>query len=99
VGWRLSLRPRATSDHAAAADRDGVPLHRLPDHVRERVLANVRPTMLDHHAWFRPYIESYTSEKLAWAVTGAVHSFEGFADPSRYPALIAEYASRGARPS
>jgi hypothetical protein len=64
----------------------------------EAGFVNVRPTMLDDHAWFAPYIESYTREKLAWATTGAVHSFERFPDPSRYPALIAEYAVRGARP-
>lgn len=59
---------------------------------------NLRPTMLDDHAWFAPYIESFTAEKLPWATTPAVHSFERFPDPADYGPLIAEYADKGARP-
>jgi hypothetical protein len=59
---------------------------------------NLRPTMLDDHAWFVPYIESFIAEKLPWATTPAMHSFERFPDPGDYGPLIAEYAERGARP-
>ncbi|HEX2527843.1 MAG TPA: GFA family protein [Geminicoccus sp.] len=37
---------------------------------------NLRPTMLDNPGWFTPYVETWTSEKLPWATTPAVHSYE-----------------------
>jgi hypothetical protein len=60
---------------------------------------NVRPTMLDDCTWFTPFIETYTSEKLRWAATPAVHSFETFPPMSAYESLVKEYAdySRGAK--
>jgi len=39
---------------------------------------NVRPTMLNDVSWYIPFIETYTKEKLVWATTPAVHSFEKF---------------------
>ncbi|MDB5453168.1 MAG: putative glutathione-dependent formaldehyde-activating enzyme, partial [Caulobacteraceae bacterium] len=30
---------------------------------------NLRPTMLDDPAWYSPFAETYTSEKLPWATT------------------------------
>ena len=36
---------------------------------------NVRATMFDDVAWFTPFMETYTSEKLAWAQVPAVKSF------------------------
>lgn len=39
---------------------------------------NVRPTMLDDHAWFRPFMETWTRTKLPFAETGAVRSFDEF---------------------
>ena len=59
---------------------------------------NLRPTMLDHHGWFAPFVEVWTSEKLPWAETGAVHSFATQPDMDTYQALIADYRERGARP-
>lgn len=56
---------------------------------------NVRATMLDDTSWFSPYIETYTSEKLAWATTPAVHSYEKFPAMEAFQALITEYASQG----
>lgn len=53
---------------------------------------NVRPTMLDDSAWFSPFIETYTSEKLPWATTPAVHSFEKFPPFEAYEGLVKEYA-------
>ena len=53
---------------------------------------NIRPTMLHDYAWFMPFIETYTSEKLPWAATPAVHSFETFPALSSYESLVKEYA-------
>jgi len=62
-------------------------------------LINVRPTMLDQHAWVKPFIEVYTSEKLPWAFTGATHSFATQPDLAGYQPLVEEFASSGARPA
>jgi hypothetical protein len=61
-------------------------------------LVNLRATMLDDHRWFAPFIELYTSEKLTWAETGAVHSFATQPEMDAYRGLIADYRERGARP-
>lgn len=57
-----------------------------------RAFVNVRTAMLDDPSPFPPFIESYTCERLPWARTPAVHSFEKFPGPDDYPRLIAEYA-------
>jgi hypothetical protein len=54
---------------------------------------NVRATMLDDHAWFTPYIETYTSEGFAWATTGAVHSFAAVPAVEGWEPLMAEFAA------
>lgn len=54
---------------------------------------NVRPTMLDETAWFRPFMETYTSTKLAFAETGAVRSFAGFPKMEEYEGLVKEYGA------
>ena len=36
--------------------------------------------MLDAHGWYVPFAESFTSEALPWAKTGAAFSFEKFPD-------------------
>jgi hypothetical protein len=59
---------------------------------------NVRATLLDDAAWFAPFIETQTAEKLSWVSVPAVHSYERFPEPPEFPALIAEHAQRGARP-
>jgi hypothetical protein len=61
-------------------------------------LVNVRSTLLDDAADHRPFLESCIEERLPWARTGAVHSFEGFPPPERYPALMAEFAAWRATP-
>jgi hypothetical protein len=53
---------------------------------------NVRATMLDDTRWYRPFVETYTSEKLAWASTPAVHSFEKFPTFEDYERLTKEFA-------
>lgn len=57
-------------------------------------IVNVRPTMFDDHAWFSPFMETYTSTKLPWATTGAVHSFPEFPPVDAYERLMQEYAQR-----
>jgi hypothetical protein len=53
---------------------------------------NVRSTLLDDALSYRPFIETYTKEKLPWAATGAVHSFDTVPDPDSFPTLLAEFA-------
>jgi hypothetical protein len=60
---------------------------------------NLRPTMLDDPGWFTPYIETATSEKLPWATTPAVHSFERFPDFEAYAELTKGYAEQAGRPA
>lgn len=56
---------------------------------------NVRTTMLADPDRFTPFIETYTSEKLSWAATPAVHSYEKFPPMEDYPKLLQEFAERG----
>jgi hypothetical protein len=60
---------------------------------------NFRPTMLADASWVVPYIESFTSEKLPGAQTGAKISFEQFPGPADYAPLMEAFARDGARPS
>jgi len=55
---------------------------------------NIRPTMFDVPAWSTPFIESFVSEKLPWAKTSAVHSFDKFPGPADYGPLMQAYAAR-----
>lgn len=55
---------------------------------------NLRPTMLDDAKWFSPFIETYTSEKLPWATTPAVHSYETFPPFEAYEGLVKEFAEK-----
>ena len=57
---------------------------------------NVRPTMLEDTGWFSPFIETFTSEKLAWAATPAVHSYDKFPPMEDYERLLGDYAARSA---
>ncbi|TLM76876.1 GFA family protein [Microbulbifer harenosus] len=54
---------------------------------------NVRSTLLDGSQSFQPFLETYTAEKLTWAVTGAKHSFSEFPPQEEFPELLQEYAS------
>jgi hypothetical protein len=53
-----------------------------------------RPTMFDDHAWFAPFMETFTKTKLPWAQTGALRSFEEFPPMEAYEGLMKEYAAR-----
>ncbi|ATU92653.1 GFA family protein [Phyllobacterium zundukense] len=53
---------------------------------------NVRATMLDDPSGFTPYVETWTSEKLPWATTPAVHSFEALPPLEQYEDLTRQYA-------
>ncbi|HEY0096030.1 MAG TPA: GFA family protein [Archangium sp.] len=60
---------------------------------------NLRPTMLDDPSGFTPFIETWTSEKLPWAATAAVHSFERLPAFDDYAKLTKEYAEQGQKPA
>ena len=60
---------------------------------------NVRATMLDDHSWYSPFIETYTSEKLPWATTTAVHSFPTQPDLEGYTPLVEAFAREGKGPA
>ncbi len=57
---------------------------------------NLRPTMLDDANWFSPFIETFTSEKLPFAATGATHSYETFPPMEAYEGLVKEFAEKQA---
>jgi hypothetical protein len=54
---------------------------------------NVRPTMLDDASWSTPFIETFTKERLAWAKTPAIHSYETLPADDAYDGLIRECAA------
>jgi hypothetical protein len=55
---------------------------------------NLRPTMLDDTSGFSPFIETFTGEKLAFAETGAVHSYETYPPMEAYEGLMQEFAQQ-----
>ena len=63
-----------------------------PDGMEQFVV--VRSTMFDDVDSEPPFIETHTSEKLPWATTQAVHSFEKFPPPEQFPRLLAAFAQR-----
>ncbi|MBA3517770.1 MAG: GFA family protein [Rhizobiales bacterium] len=60
---------------------------------------NLRQTMLDDPSWSAPFIETWTSEKLPWATTPAVHSFETLPAFDAYDGLTKEYAEQAKEPA
>jgi hypothetical protein len=59
----------------------------------------VRATALDDARWARPFVEVFTSEKLPWATTPAVHSYATAPALEDYQALIAEFLATAERPA
>jgi hypothetical protein len=55
---------------------------------------NLRPTMLDEPGWFTPFIETWTSEKLPWASTPAVHSYKALPSFDEFEGLTKAYLAR-----
>lgn len=55
---------------------------------------NVRPTLFDETGWCAPFIETQTREKLPWANTPAVHSYEQWPPFDAFDGLMREYAER-----
>jgi hypothetical protein len=60
---------------------------------------NVRSTLLDVGHALDPFIETWTSEKLPWATTPAVHSYPALPELSAFNVLISEYSKLGTRPA
>ena len=56
-------------------------------------IVNVRTTMFDEVDPDAPFLETYTSEKLPWAQTAAVHSFPTHPPPESFPELLAGFAA------
>lgn len=67
-------------------------LYSLPKGVKTYV--NVHPTLLDDIEWFSPFAEVHTAEKVSWACTPAIHSFERFPCSDRFEKLFEEFRSR-----
>lgn len=55
-------------------------------------LVNIRASMLDNVAELPPFIETGTREKLPWAQTPAVHSYDMFPPMDDFPILMQAYA-------
>lgn len=53
---------------------------------------NVRSAMLEDSRDYKPFIETYTDEKLEWATTGAKHNFSKFPPQEKFPELLQAYA-------
>ncbi|MGY2685917.1 GFA family protein [Pseudomonas tolaasii] len=58
---------------------------------------NVRAALLDNAQSYTPFMETWTREKLPWATTPAVKSFEQLPQPQDFPRLMQAYAEFSAR--
>lgn len=68
-----------------------------PEGIEEFV--NVRTTMLEDASRFAPFIETWTKEKLSWAKTPAIYSFETVPKYEDYAELVEEYAQQASKPA
>ncbi len=57
-------------------------------------VVNLRSTLFGALADRPPFIETWTSGRREWAVTGAVHSFAELPDPSTFPELMQAFAEQ-----
>lgn len=55
---------------------------------------NVRPTLFEDIAWFSPFIETMSRNRLPWATTPAPHSVDAFPPMSEYQRLMEVYAEQ-----
>ena len=67
-------------------------LYTEPDGVENFV--NVRSTMFDDPRKAPPFVETYLSEALPWARTGAAHGYGEFPAMEEWPQLIQQFARR-----
>ena len=58
-------------------------------------LVNVRPTLLDDHGWFSPFLETMAADRLDWVETPARHSFDGMPTMEEFTALVEAFAATG----
>jgi hypothetical protein len=61
--------------------------------VPEPGFVNVRAGALDDPRWFAPFVETYVSEALPWAQTGARHSYPRFPAIEEWGPLVAAFAA------
>jgi len=68
-------------------------LHELDVHATGGMdwFVNLRSTMLDDPSGLAPFVETWTSEKLAFAETGVVHSYEALPPVKAWEELMKEY--------
>ena len=67
-------------------------LYTVPEGLADFV--NVRSTMFDEPRQESPFVETYLSEGLPWARTGAAHSYDKIPAMEEWPVLIQQYAGR-----
>ena len=58
---------------------------------------NIRPSLFEIPLWSTPFIETFVSEKLPWATTGARYGFRKYPASHDYGKLVEEYAEWSAR--
>ncbi|MFZ5748184.1 MAG: GFA family protein [Pseudomonadota bacterium] len=61
-------------------------------------IVNLRPAVLDDHGWVVPQFETCTNEKMLWAHTPAVQSYQGCPEPDEFDPLMDLFAACGSRP-
>lgn len=54
-------------------------------------MVNVRATLLDEHAWFTPFVETFTTTKLPWVKLPTVRSYEEFPALEDFAGLFEEF--------
>jgi len=59
---------------------------------------NLRPSLLDDGGWVRPYADTYVTERLPGAQSGAQIGYPEFPPVEDYARLMEGYAHDGARP-
>jgi hypothetical protein len=69
-------------------------LYTEPEGVPDFV--NVRSTQFDAPRPDSPFMETYVSEALPWARTGAAHSYDKLPAMEEWPALMKEFAGANA---
>jgi hypothetical protein len=67
-------------------------LYTEPENVPDFV--NVRSTLFDEPRRERPFVETYVSERLPWAHTGAAHSYAKLPAMEEWPVLIQQFAAQ-----